>query len=78
MDRYIATMVANDTNGFDVSVGRVGWSAQPLGTIEGGTGMFDRAEQLLTEHGGWRAVGDESWTAVPGSNDDVFVVAVEQ
>lgn len=78
MDYYVATMVTADGDYFEVCVGEVGWSLETLGTVEGGGGMFDRAEELLAARYGWRPVGGESWVAVPGSNDCMFIVAVER
>lgn len=78
MSRYVATMQVDDNGDFEVTVGEVGWSAELLGTVQGGDGMFARAELLLDDRYGWRPVDGEAWVAVPGSNLDLFVVAVEQ
>ncbi len=77
MGIYVATLACSG-NQFEVMVGEVGWSPEALGSGPVGTGMFDTADQLLDAVYGWQRVGNESWVAVPGSNDTVFVVAVHR
>lgn len=77
MAQHIGTM-ARTGDRFEVMVGEVGWSPEALGTVDGGPGMFERANGVLDDVYGWRPVRGGEWGAVPGSGDSLFVVAVER
>ncbi len=77
MDHYMGT-IAHTRDGFEVMVGQVGWSPETLGTVDGGDRMFEQATELLDLRYGYRPVRGAQWAAVPGSDNNLFVVAVSQ